>query len=251
MNKAKIESGRQATWENLAALKHDILQLVQSLAKQADTAGLIRVNDWLRSTLSVESRHEALVAEANDVAQRGRHLLEPRSEADPNEHRHDAPDSGSGGDSGELVDGETQGGKARGRKCRYTFIQSESERGRELTQVRGAIYRDAAGLTVGVAYGSEKKSRKNKWFLGLPADKFQEAVLLCESLSGRIDILRLPQNFVRTIGRQLSVSKEFNQAKFTIDRQGGRFGILLNGRSIDITEFLDPNPLKAPISDYS
>lgn len=239
-------------WAQLATVKIDLLKRIQLLAQQSDTDGLLKANDWLRSCMSIEKRHETLLDEAIEVVRRGRELATPAptAEVSPHESERKDPDESSEPDQGlDPVEGIT-GGKARGRECRSAFVTREAARGNRLSRVSGQLFRDASGVIVGIAYGAERENRKNTWFLGLPADKFQEVVLLCESINGKILVFRLPQQFVERYGKHLSVSKQFKQAKFRLDKRGGRFELSTDVGGVEVGEFLDSESLICRRTEY-
>jgi hypothetical protein len=103
---------------------------------------------------------------------------------------------------------------------------------------------------VGVGYGKEDEKR-NHFFIGLPAGQFQEAVLICELLKGVIHAFWLPRDFVEKYAKHLSVSTQYNQVKFVVERHGGRFDLRVPGIDpIDITRFMDAKPLNCPFSSF-
>ena len=106
-------------------------------------------------------------------------------------------------------------------------------------------------VVIGIAYGAEREKRKNTWFLGLPANAFQAEVLLCETLSGKILVFRLAHSFIQRHGRHLSVSKQFRQAKFRLDRRGASYELSTSVGPVDVTECLAPEPLVCPEPEYS
>jgi hypothetical protein len=247
-NESENSAAPHDLWAELATVKIEVLKRIQLLAQQSDTDGLIKANDWLRTCISVEKKHSALLNEASEVVLRGRGLAVPQTpgEGIPRESQWKEPDEFDEADNDSEPGEEITGGKARGRQCRSAFVTREAERGSPLRRVSGQLFRNPAGALVGIAYAAEREKRKNTWFLGLPADKFQAVVLLCESLNGKILVFRLPQNFVHRYGRHLSVSKQFSQAKFRLDKRDGRFELSTAVGAVDVSEFLDAEPLVCP-----
>jgi hypothetical protein len=239
------------TWSELTAVKTDVLKLIQSLAKEANEGRLISTNDWLRSAVNLEKRYEVLASEAREVIRRGREVLQPiapthsgNSKLTREEFPEDELEANASGDD--------SGGKARGRECRGAYLRRESERGKPLKRVRGQqLFRNAEGVIVGIAYGGEKRKRKDTWFLGLPANEFNAAVLICECLSGKCEVFNLPSNFIERNTRHLSVSKKFDQAKFRIDLRNGRYELSTKAGPVDITEFIDSEPLVCPRNEFA
>ena len=195
--------------------------------------------------MNLEKRYEVLAGEAREVIRRGRELLNPTAQNQA-ENADEFPEN----ELEENSTNEDTGGKARGRECRGAYVRRESERGKPLKRVRGQqLFRNAAGVVIGIAYGGEK-SGKDTWFLGLPANEFKEAVLICECLSGKFRVISLPQTFIERYARHLSVSKKFNQAKFRIDLRHGRYELSTKVGPVDVTEFIDSEPLVCPRDEF-
>jgi len=104
---------------------------------------------------------------------------------------------------------------------------------------------------VGVAVASERKgiggSPEGRWWLGLPVDKFQSAVLICADHTGKIWAVNLPKRFVDEhrdqFGRAASGQHQFNVAKIN-----ERFYLQIpkTGR-IDVSQYVE-HPL---VGNYS
>lgn len=234
-----IEKETPTEFLGLEALKGEVLHQVQSLAKDGDTTGLFAANDWLRSAVGLIKRHEALRIETLHAINSGRRLLNSTSPP--------APLSSVAEQSEDMNDDPTHGGfggKARGRQCRDAFVLRESQRGKPLTILRGQLHKTASGMIVGIGYGREDEERE-QCFVGLPAGQFQEAVLLCELLTGVIQPFWLPAEFIAEYGKFLSISKRYNQAKFTIMRNSGGFELRLpTVGAKDVTHYRDSEPLQ-------
>jgi hypothetical protein len=239
-------------WAELATVKTELLKRIQLMAQLSDTDSLIKANDWLRSCVATEKRHSGLLNEAREVVRRGRELATPTAPPGGSLRESESQEPNEPFEPDQASDpiGEVTGGKARGRECRSAFVTREAERGSPLRRVSGQLFRDSSGMLVGIAYGAEREKRKNTWFLGLPADKFQAAVLLCESISGKILVFRLPQKFVERHGRHLSVSKQFKQAKFRLDKRDGRFELSTDVGAVEVGQFLDSEPLDCQRTEY-
>jgi len=145
-NDANSENGSNP-WSALSSVKLQVLERIQALAQQGDTAGLIKTNDWLRVALNVETAYQTLAGEAEGVVQKARDLIAPNPVrqdslpvADTRESEMDSFVPGSGS--------STTGGKARGQECRARFVDREAERGRSLKRVRGQLYMNTAGQVV-------------------------------------------------------------------------------------------------------
>jgi len=126
--------------------------------------------------------------------------------------------------------------KERGRKHRDDFVRTLSNKGVVLHRLKGAVFRLPRGTRVGVAYGRE--SRNDKWFLGLPEDGFDQAVLLCEGRSGRVIHFSLTKEFMDEHGDALS--RREGQVKFNVFSRGGEFFLHLPKRGpVTIEPFRD------------
>jgi len=126
--------------------------------------------------------------------------------------------------------------RARGDRLRLEFVGRLNARGHRLIQVRGALFKNRADERVGVAYASERKQQG--WFLGLPDDSFDNAVLLLESGSGPIVAVCLPKSFFIDYGKQLSRSQ--GQVKFNVNLRGGHYVMPIPGiGQVPVDEYLN------------
>jgi hypothetical protein len=124
--------------------------------------------------------------------------------------------------------------KERGRRRRDDFVRTLASRGVVLHRLKGAIFRSPRGTRVGVAYNREKN---DKWFLGLPEDGFEHAVLLCEERSGRVIHFSLPKEFMDEHGDALNRTN--GQIKFNVRRRGEFFLHLPKRGYVTIEPFRD------------
>jgi hypothetical protein len=231
-------------FNELQALNGEVLLAIQSHAKKGEMTGLFKSNDWLRQAVNLLNRHESLKTEAQELTGFGRELLKVGASGSYPETGEADPDGS------ENEGGHNAGGKARGRQCRGAFVQREAQRGKPLTKVRGQLFKTGGGVIVGVGYGKEDENR-NHFFIGLQAGQFQEAVLICELLDGLINAFWLPRDFVEKYVKHLSVSKQYNQVKFVVERHGGRFDLRVPAIGpIEITKFMDAKPLTCPITAF-
>jgi len=120
---------------------------------------------------------------------------------------------------GLAFDDDRGSAKERGRRRRDEFVRTLSSRGVVLHRVKGALFRSPRGTRVGVGYGRESKN--DRWFVGLPEDGFDQAVLLCEDRSGRVIHFSLMKEFMDEYGDALS--RKNGQVKFNVVRRGGEF----------------------------
>jgi hypothetical protein len=116
--------------------------------------------------------------------------------------------------------------KARGHHHRDNFVRMLQSRGVALQQVKGPIFRTAAGTRVGIAYAHEGNARnKDRWFLGLPENQFDHAMLLCEPEHGELMFFSLPTEFMGQHGSGLSCRD--GQVKFSVFRRSGECFLLV------------------------
>jgi hypothetical protein len=130
--------------------------------------------------------------------------------------------------SPELACDQEVSAKERGRRNRDDFVGTLSSKGCSLAPLKGAIFRSPRGLRVGVAFSREGKP--DKWFLGLPEDGFEHAVLLCEERSGRIIHFSLPKEFLEEHGNALS--RRDGQVKFNVSRRREAFFLQVPRRGL-------------------
>jgi len=237
-------SSTENIFNEIKALNDEVLLTIQSHAKKGEMTGLFKANDWLRQAVNLLNRHESLKTEAQQLFGFGRELLIIGVSGT-------YPETGEADQDGSENEGShNAGGKARGRQCRDAFAQRECQRGKPLTKVRGQLFKTGGGTIVGVGYGKEDEKR-NHFFIGLQAGQFQETVLICELLNGVINSFWLPRDFLEKYIKHLSVSKQYNQVKFVVERDGGRFDLRVPSiGAIDITMFMDAKPLNCPILSF-
>jgi hypothetical protein len=59
-------------------------------------------------------------------------------------------------------------------------------------------------------------------------------------------VIRLAKDFVERHGKDLSVSRQFRQVKFRIDRRNGTYQLGTRSGPVNVTAFVDPEPLDCP-----
>jgi hypothetical protein len=126
--------------------------------------------------------------------------------------------------------------KERGERVRCDWVGSTL--GKSVVQLKGTLYQNGRKETIGIAYAKEQTNRKNRWFLGLLENKFQSAVLLCESVEGTIHAFCLSREFISKYRHALSVSH--GQVKFNVTKQGESWFLsLLGSEEIAITDTMN------------
>lgn len=135
-------------------------------------------------------------------------------------------------------DGSETSSKERGRKHREDFVRTLGTLGIPVEKVKGQVFRTSHGLRVGIAYASESKRNKDGWFLGLPENDFDHAVLLCDGSNGKLTHFSLPSQFMDKHSR--SLSRKNGQLKLNVRRRGEEFFLLVPPRaSVSIDAFRD------------
>ncbi len=226
MNSTKLKPD---SWNELITIKHEIIGEMHAFKNE--TAKLRLLNDWLRRELDLESRYQGLLAEAE-------RLINERNDRDGQQMPEPVP-----GDAGEQTS-QRIGAKERASAYRTAYVVREKRRGKNLIKVRSAYYRNDVGVIVGITYSSEKKLKKDAWFLNLQDKQFQEAVLLCETGPNSAQAIHLTAPFFEKYGRTLS-KDEKRQVKFNVLRLHGRFYLQIPEPvgSVDVTEYVDGEPL--------
>ncbi len=125
--------------------------------------------------------------------------------------------------------------KSRGERLRSAWVNSMASQGNSLSRLRGALYRNAHGETLGIPYSRENAGRPGHWFLGLPGNKFDCAALLCETTKGEIKAICLPREFFAKHGSSFSTSRAWNQTKFNVIGRGNNMYLLVATGEIDVT----------------
>lgn len=127
-----------------------------------------------------------------------------------------------------------------GRELRAEFINKLASKGINLRPYKGeTIFMTKSGKRVGIAVATERQP--DRWFLGLPSDSFDHAILLCKRDIGEVVEVRLPSEFFSKHGNKLSQSK--GQLKFNVLRRRHMYVV-----QVPDTEGVDPSNFS---KDYS
>jgi len=125
--------------------------------------------------------------------------------------------------------------KSTAKMARLDFVRKLQEQGVKLVAVRGVTYRTAHGGLVGIAFATESNS---KWFLGLPIQDYDFAVLQCLSASGEVRRFVIPRPFFEEYKDKLSRSSD--QYKFHITAEGKAYYITIPSVGpIEINQYAD------------
>lgn len=113
-----------------------------------------------------------------------------------------------------------------GVRVRAMFVSKLEKEGINLQLIKGkSIYRTKSGKRVGIAVATERLP--NRWFLGLPADGFDHAVLLCHNENKDLIEFPLSEKFFAKYRNTMSQSN--GQMKFNVVRRGDRILLQVPG----------------------
>jgi hypothetical protein len=115
-----------------------------------------------------------------------------------------------------------------GRRRRLRFVNEAAIQGIRLEKVASTIYVKPDGTRVGIASATESK-KGGTWFLDLPKDGFDHAVLLCE-LNGEEMHFSLPKAFIDKYGHALSQVKD--RIKFNVCKSDGAYMLSVPGHGL-------------------
>lgn len=126
-------------------------------------------------------------------------------------------------------------GRGIGKTIRMDFLKKVSLDGIHLGHIRSSIYESKSGRKVGIAVATERKP--DRWFLGLPVESFEHAVLLCKPENRDTIEICLPKTFFDEYGEKMSQSG--GQMKFNIVRRGNGYSILVPGTDgVSVSKFV-------------
>jgi hypothetical protein len=127
--------------------------------------------------------------------------------------------------------------KAHGEQIRTNWVEARLKESHILKPLRGTLYRNSVGDSVGIAYGMENARRVGRWFLGLPEGSFQNAVLLCDSAEKGMFSVCLPKDFLDTHHLRTTIGP---QVKFNVDQRNGRTYLRVqNTGLVEVTGFIN------------
>jgi hypothetical protein len=224
-------------WNELLAQKAAVLAGIGD--SRHDNVKLRQLTEWIRRELDLESKHKSILSEAEClIAERQRGVTEgsakkPKSKADL--------EAEAGWKFADLSKQE------RVKVARRSYFKRQEELGNHCEQVKGkTIYRRKIdGAEFGITFSIDKVDKGvKKWFLGLPKNLFQEAVLLCQCGPRSVKVIHLPKEFCEIYGKQLSVGKK-GQVKFNILREGNKWRIEVPQPVgvLDVTNYADSDEL--------
>ncbi len=129
--------------------------------------------------------------------------------------------------------------KERGKARRDEYLRGLLAKGIQLSRLKGRTFQTSFGKRVGIAYASEDRHHPDTWWMGLPDERYDVVVLLCETSSGHILDFVLPPDFVNRVWRRLTLSKkQSEQREWHVVRSGPNYDLEPKKRLGQITTYL-------------
>ncbi len=200
----------------LSQEKTELLEQISMAAKDGKSEIVLIASEKLRKVEALINRYKQLENEIIALQEKGGVQVDTET-AKENQVRHPITP---------ISRPSVKKAREHGKEIREAFLKKLTNGGISLQQVRGeTIYRAKSGEKVGIAVATERQP--DRWFLGLPAGGFDNAVLLCQKERGDVIEIRLPKEFFATYGSALSESK--GQIKFNITRKGNEYVVKIPG----------------------
>lgn len=204
-------------------LKLKILKDIEEAAKKGDTNTIVSKSCYLEKTNDLSLKLEQIANAMQNLEEQGNATIEKKITS--SNIFHIAKENGN-----------DISPKEKGEHRREQFLSELSEKGIHISQVKGTLFKNKSGKFIGIASASEVKD--NRWFLGLPQNKYWSIVLICEGKNGKLSSFILPEDFLSDYLRKMSLDKEGEQIKFNIFLKGNKYQLQIRreGR-VDITNF--------------
>lgn len=198
--------------------KANLLKQIAESAQRGNSQEVLDAGVRLGKIESLIERYDKLLEDISDLETRDRKM--PNQVAS-RQASVDAMDMASG--------------RGIGKGIRMGFLKKSSEKGIHLEHIKGSIYETRLGHKVGIAVATERNP--DRWFLGLPLEGFDHAVLLCRHETGNTVEICLAKNFFDQFGNKMSQSG--GQMKFNVARRGSGYVILVPGTDgVSATKFV-------------
>jgi hypothetical protein len=215
-----------AAWDELETVIGKVWEEIDQANRKHDAGKLLNATERLRRLSTLQQQHQRMRQELQVLSgdMESRPIMEPitRQATDFKEH---AP----------LRD--VASAKARGEQIRTEWVEARLKEGHSLKPLRGTLYRNSAGDSVGIAYGMENTRRVGHWFLGLPEGSFQNAILLCDSAQKGMFSVCLPRNLLDSHHLRTTTGP---QVKFNVDQRGGRTYLRVQKTGlVEVTSFIN------------
>jgi hypothetical protein len=212
--------------------KDNLLKKITEHARNGNTSLVISDSSRLKAL------EEIIIAQINVIERFGRWKNSKGNNEDiPKEYLNQ--------EGARMPISERKSAIAKGNEVRKKYIEElEINHGIRLTPIKGkTIFSNENNNRVGIAYASEVNP--NRWFLGLPENGFEHAVLLCEDNSKNLKACILPNAFFQEYGKFLSRSN--GQLKFNIQKRYDNYFVIVPQHDEMNLKDLDyhPNDLKS------
>lgn len=166
--------------ELVLKLRETLLSGVEEAARNGNASTIVGLGAKLQRVERVESQIQRLLEEIHSLSASNLAM-----EGGPN------PDPAQGGIEPRRANSSRSDQRLRAKQRKAHVIEELAMKGIQLSPRHGAIYTDQQGKRAGIAYAYEGLS-SNSWFLGLPIDGFDCAILVCEARDGRVLTFLLP-----------------------------------------------------------
>ena len=194
--------------------QNKILSTISKAADEGNTELVLTESEKLEKIKGLISRHRQIISELEGLRVGKSHTGQQKT------HRVVAEQIDKSRSKQILTSREL------GEKIRNEFLSKRLAEGIRLDLIRGkTIFRTSSGKRVGLAVATERQP--NRWFLGLPAESFDHAVLLCQRENGEVIEIPLPESFFEKYRDEMSESK--GQLKFNVVNRGDRLLVQVPG----------------------
>jgi hypothetical protein len=183
--------------EKLPELRHQIFQQIGRAAREGDTREVNRLARLAKDCDDAGSLDESL----SHLITRITVELAPQNHQ-PNVREPDATLKVTGNNL-KPADGPSPRQKAN--QIRTAYVNELSQKlGYNLRRRSEIIYETQSGKVIGMPYARELGKLPDRWWLGVPDERFDFLVLLCETSTGDLLDFVLPPDFVKQVWNSLS-----------------------------------------------
>ena len=124
---------------------------------------------------------------------------------------------------------------------RNNYVKKLGENGIRLKPTASrVVFKTDSGKTVGMPSATERPSPKEGWFMGLPNQRYDFIVLLCQTNNAEAPLdFVFPPKFVSEIWDSLSLQYTNSQVKFDVRQRHGEYELKVkDGINKRIQQFL-------------
>lgn len=135
--------------------------------------------------------------------------------------------------------------KERGKAARDEYLRKLFAKGIQLKRLKGRTFQTSSGKRVGIAYAREDRHHPDTWWMGLPDERYDVLVFLCETSSGQTLDFILPPDFVSHVWDRLTLSrKQSEQREWHVVRSGPNYELEPKKGLGQITSYRSVDPLR-------